>query len=376
MPPITRELLRKRAEHNDGELSNLEEITLHQYDIEKIELLDVYCRNLKILYLQSNQILKIEGLGKLKRLEYLNLALNNIQVIDGLQGCESLKKLDLTVNFIEALNSIPNLRHNENLKELHLTGNPCTSIENYRHFVIETLSQLTHLDGILIEKSERIKSHQDFRILPDFPKNTNADVKIDEKLLDQALHADMKNDSLPYTPETRLATARETAKLRAEKDKVRQLGSLSELSAVKRKDRILEKNGKILQMNEGKYDFNLIDEDNFLILDLALSKFLDSSLIKVEIQSEFIRVEVKGKMLQLLLPEKVNELEAVAQRSQTTGHLVLKMPKLHQIKNIKSKISKTNAVEKENIVVNIMEKVNVEIPFSSTTDESEVPPLE
>jgi protein TilB len=35
-------LIRKRSEHNDGEISTLKEITLHQFDIEKIENLDIY----------------------------------------------------------------------------------------------------------------------------------------------------------------------------------------------------------------------------------------------------------------------------------------------------------------------------------------------
>ena len=56
---VTRDLLRKRAEHNDGDLSSLEEITLHQFDIERIELLEEYCRRLRIVFLQSNQIMKI-----------------------------------------------------------------------------------------------------------------------------------------------------------------------------------------------------------------------------------------------------------------------------------------------------------------------------
>lgn len=59
-------------------LTNLEEITLHQQNLEKIENLDVYCRHLKILYLQNNIINKIENLHKMKEIEYLNLALNNI----------------------------------------------------------------------------------------------------------------------------------------------------------------------------------------------------------------------------------------------------------------------------------------------------------
>jgi len=71
-------------------LSTLEEISLHQQDIEKIENLDVYCRHLKILYLQSNLIPKMEGLSKLKELEYINLAVNNISKIEGIRNCESL----------------------------------------------------------------------------------------------------------------------------------------------------------------------------------------------------------------------------------------------------------------------------------------------
>lgn len=94
------DLVRKRSEHNEGEISTLEEIALHQENIDKIEGLDKWCRELKILLLQSNLIPKIENVSRLKKLEYLNLALNNIDRIENLEGCESLKKLDLTVNFI------------------------------------------------------------------------------------------------------------------------------------------------------------------------------------------------------------------------------------------------------------------------------------
>jgi hypothetical protein len=33
--PVTLDLLRKRAEHNSGEISSLEEVSLHQQDIER-----------------------------------------------------------------------------------------------------------------------------------------------------------------------------------------------------------------------------------------------------------------------------------------------------------------------------------------------------
>ena len=51
---ITEELVRKRAEHNELEIGSLEELSLHQLDIEKIEHIDKWCKQLKILYLHVN----------------------------------------------------------------------------------------------------------------------------------------------------------------------------------------------------------------------------------------------------------------------------------------------------------------------------------
>lgn len=112
-------MIRTRAEHNDKEICSLEEVSLHQQNIERIEHLDRWCRNLKILYLQNNLIPRMgeagprvgrtgeglpaevwrsggdaqiplfdlpENLGHLKKLQYLNLALNNIEVIENLEG--------------------------------------------------------------------------------------------------------------------------------------------------------------------------------------------------------------------------------------------------------------------------------------------------
>jgi protein TilB len=56
---VTVDLVRKRSEHNEGEISTLEEIALHQENIDRIEGVDKWCRDLKILLLQSNLIPKI-----------------------------------------------------------------------------------------------------------------------------------------------------------------------------------------------------------------------------------------------------------------------------------------------------------------------------
>lgn len=143
-------------------ISTLEELSLHQEDIEKIDHLQNWCRNLKILLLQNNLIAKIENLFKLKSLEYLNLAVNNIEKIENLEELESLEKLDLTLNFIGILTSVDCLKNNYNLKHLTLTGNPCTDFEAYRDFVIVTLPQLETLDGTEIRRSDRILANKDF----------------------------------------------------------------------------------------------------------------------------------------------------------------------------------------------------------------------
>jgi protein TilB len=70
--------------------------------ISRIEHLDKWCRELRIVYLQSNLISKIgkfykeifivlllfilENISRLKKLEYINLALNNIEYIENLSG--------------------------------------------------------------------------------------------------------------------------------------------------------------------------------------------------------------------------------------------------------------------------------------------------
>lgn len=56
---VSEDLIRRCAEHNNCEIFSLEEISLHQRDIERIEHIDRWCRDLKILYLQNNLIPKI-----------------------------------------------------------------------------------------------------------------------------------------------------------------------------------------------------------------------------------------------------------------------------------------------------------------------------
>ena len=82
---ITEQLIRKKSEHNDGLLGDLEEVSLHQCELGRLEVIGTLCRKLRILYLQNNVIPRIENCEHLKDLRYLNLALNNVTKIEGLQ---------------------------------------------------------------------------------------------------------------------------------------------------------------------------------------------------------------------------------------------------------------------------------------------------
>ncbi|XP_072630626.1 dynein axonemal assembly factor 11 isoform X1 [Canis lupus baileyi] len=379
MGRITEDLIRRNAEHNDCIIFSLEELSLHQQEIERLEHIDKWCRDLKILYLQNNLIGKIENVSKLKKLEYLNLALNNIEKIENLEGCEGLTKLDLTVNFIGELSSIKTLQHNIHLKELFLMGNPCADFDGYRQFVVATLQRLKWLDGKEIERSERIQALQNFPVIEqqireqekayclrrakdkeEALKNLREEDKneaeersyegqspfsveskdhvqaleVQEGECNQKKFKDSEDDfefwnkpSL-FTPESRLETLRHIEKQRKDQEK------LSEKKKKVKPPRILiTKDGKALNVNDPKLDFSLKDDEkhNQFILDLAVYRYMDTSLINVDVQPTYVRVTVKGKPFQLVLPAEVKPDSSSAKRSQTTGHLVICMPKVDGI---------------------------------------------
>uniref|UniRef100_A0A0L8HP69 Dynein axonemal assembly factor 11-like CS domain-containing protein n=2 Tax=Octopus bimaculoides TaxID=37653 RepID=A0A0L8HP69_OCTBM len=86
-------------------------------------------------------------------------------------------------------------------------------------------------------------------------------------------------------------------------------------------------------MNEPKINFTLKDqnEENAYLLDMACYKFLDTHLIDVDVQPLYVRATIKGKIFQLSLNEEVSPDRSTAKRSQTTGHLLITMPKMKPI---------------------------------------------
>ncbi|XP_035527089.1 protein tilB homolog isoform X2 [Morone saxatilis] len=374
---ITEQLLRSRSEHNDCEIFSLEEVSLHQQDLQRIEHIDRWCRELKILYLQNNLIPHIENVGRLKKLQYLNLALNNIEVIENLEGCESLQKLDLTVNFVGRLSSVESLRENSELRELFLVGNPCTEFEGYRQYVVASLPQLQWLDGTEISRSERIRASQGLEEVrrrvreqeeeylrrratekeeaqrkaageekgsegrkpgSDWYTDTNTAPSVEEEnkenqeveenavassdLEDEQREREFWHTPCSFSPESRLEAHRHLEEKKRTKEKEKE-------KKPKAPRTLITADGRVMNANEPRLDFSLTEdeENNTIVLDLAVYRHMDTSLIDVDVQPTYARVSVKGKIFQMVLPAEVKPDSSTAQRSQTTGHLVLTMPR-------------------------------------------------
>ncbi|VDK34529.1 unnamed protein product [Taenia asiatica] len=378
---VTEELVRKRAEHNEGEICSLEELALHQQDIEKIEFLNKNCKKLRILYLQNNLISRIENINRLKELEYLNLALNNIEIIENLEGCESLKKLELTVNFIGDLTSVENLVNLGTLEELYLIGNPCTDYTGYREYVIATLPQLKVLDGEEIGKSERItafqnlskhyktilKSQEDYfykRVCRFLSVNVQALEKVQaqqrretfSKKLEEnngdieKIAKEFWQEKGPYTPESRTETYEF---LRLQKEQESQKAASFEETKPRRKIFFAE-DGRPYNINEPKIEFKFYEEimenEQYFVLDIAAYKNMDTSLIDCDVQTNYVRVTLRNKVFQMALPEEVHPDKSSVQRSRVTGRLLVRMPKVKSSSIIEPQNTKwkrtTGSVEK------------------------------
>ncbi|XP_014136961.2 dynein axonemal assembly factor 11 [Falco biarmicus] len=140
----------------------------------------------------------------------------------------------------------------------------------------------------------------------------------------------------PYTPESRLETHRYIEQKRRAKDDIRESKKREKPLRT-----LITAEGKVLNVNVPKLYFSLKDdeENNRIVLDLAVYRHLDSSLLDVDVQPTYIRVLVKGKPFQLVLPEEVKPDSSSAKRSQTTGHLVVSMPKAKEVILDKQKVS-------------------------------------
>ena len=387
---VTLALLRKRSEHNEGLVSSLEELALHQEELQSIgPLLGRTCgKTLKILLLQNNVIERMvpSELRLFRSLEYLNLALNNITKIEGLGGMEFLKKLDLTLNFIDADDleeSVDELAKCRSLEELFLLGNPCMGSgedggakgwSRGREYVVARLPGLLRLDGRDVRRSERMAAG---RRLSECVSELRAAAgeRREERRRDREKGEAVTDDGTTrHEPETRTKMSdeaydqkkeeerRETERLapppKGEKEweeehreTVRRVREREERDAAKTRSEgedsspeskgeegiVRSDDGGIKQCNQGKYQFWFEDEsdkengrDGLLIMRVALPKHLSTSLVDVDVHPTYVSVVIKSKVLRVRLPVEVASDRAIARRSAASGRLELLMPKANR----------------------------------------------
>ena len=99
-------------------------------------------------------------------------------------------------------------------------------------------------------------------------------------------------------------------------------------------DELPENPEDVRQCNEGGNDFRIDESEDgsAMVLELQVGKYMDTSLMDVDVQTRVVRVLIKGKLLQLTLHEEVKPDASKAERSKLTGALVVTMPKANWTK--------------------------------------------
>lgn len=133
-------------------MKSLRRLYLYSNKIQRLEGLGGL--PLDTLSLADNEISILEGLDKLPALVSLNLANNFITCIhESLRKCQKLVTLNLAGNLLESLKEILRLTRLKSLKILSLNdpnykANPVCSWSNYDTFIIHHLSRLDTFDTI------------------------------------------------------------------------------------------------------------------------------------------------------------------------------------------------------------------------------------
>ncbi|KAE8981786.1 hypothetical protein PR001_g22682 [Phytophthora rubi] len=117
----------------------------------------------------------------------------------------------------------------------------------------------------------------------------------------------------------------------ASTEKPKERNTEAEHEEASRKARVQEEreDGAIRQCNEGKWEFRLMDEILDVILEVDLPRFLDSSLVDVDVYPSYVSIVAKNKVLRLKFPELVHSDAGMAERSKITRTLRLTLPKAH-----------------------------------------------
>lgn len=298
-----------------------------------MENMDYWTKHLKMVYLQNNLIEKMESMNRLKELEYINLAVNNISLLEGIRKCESLQKLDLTLNFIDIEDleeSIDNLAELPDMREIYLLGNPCTDWEHWKEYIMARVPTIGRIDGDEVTKSMKMAATQKFDMMAkDLVMASRA--RIEKKLIDDQSGANENAYSAKFRKDCyleQLQRTEESDKKGKENSMFKDYNDFNE-TLKKGPIGIYNKNGDIRQANEGKYEwrFEESQDKTCVIFEIKIPKYLDTGSLDVDLQPNYIRMDIKERITQLKIPEDILVEKSKVQRSTSTGWLQITMPK-------------------------------------------------
>eukprot|EP00835_Amoeboradix_gromovi_P001742 NODE_86_length_22163_cov_0.379442.p5 type:complete len:401 gc:universal NODE_86_length_22163_cov_0.379442:94-1296(+) len=316
---LTVNLIKRRSEHFDGELGKLEEITLHQFDLENIDILPKICPRLKLLYLQGNQLTQLPVL-RLHYLDTLLLQMNNMQDVYGLQECVSLRVLDLTLNFISNLHCIQGLKLNKKLKELSVEGNPIHTLPECEKFILAhlNLKKLNHseIPSHLIEEAKVLypNSDRDSSLYLSNYKRIEININESECIPDPEITSEkFACQTCEHTIEQRIKTARELKIIRSKENQV-------EVMPAKPRRKYFDENG-VLQCNELELKYKYFESISTVKFKINIPRVINSCLVSCDIKSDHVMVDIKNKRLQLKSLAEMDPLNSSIIRSQASGVL-------------------------------------------------------
>ena len=360
MATLTLDLIRKKAEHHTDTLATLQELSLHQLNLDNLTpILSQACPQLRILYLHNNLLPALptfRHLHRLKSLTYLNLTLNNITHLPAphMAALEKLAKLDLTLNHIGAgrlVESMAALVGCEMLRELYMTGNPCMKWSGCRLWIVDRLGKLERLDGKDITRSERLEAQRDrARLTQELEQEIENEQREEKEREQQQQHfqdsKDEKDDKASdtrFTPALRVrmyqkqqaAEAKQQAEATASSSKFATPTDL--YTAAKQKLNTFlnpadfSETSLPSQRNVGRYPFTMADSSSgagggCVVLRVELPRHMDTSSVRVDVHPWWLQVDVRGSLLVLHTGEEVEVGRVSVKRVVSDGSLVVRMP--------------------------------------------------
>ncbi|XP_071540538.1 U2 small nuclear ribonucleoprotein A' isoform X2 [Panulirus ornatus] len=155
MVKLTPELIMQSVQHINPLRDR--ELILRGYKIPVIENLGATLDQFDTVDFSDNDIRKLDGFPLLKRLKTLLLNNNRIvRISDTLsETVPNLQCLYLTNNLVQELADLDNLAGLKRLEYVSLLGNPVTTRDHYRLYVINKLPQVRVVDFRRVRQRER-----------------------------------------------------------------------------------------------------------------------------------------------------------------------------------------------------------------------------